>query len=255
MNNSDKEQESHLPNGRSISLMDLQDSHILHDATPRIGRIGSQASIGPLSPPLPHLHHYHPQQQEAKVVTLRENVPLSAPQVRRPLQPSSSHQRSLQPLCFQNPVYQLSNMNALHSAQMLLQDHSSLENLSTASSHSASPSNTPRKRLPSTLSLEEEGAPSPCWHTGPEDTQSRLQVMAVARQGGAGTAHIVKVDQQSRTNGEVARSLPHSTSLHSSSSVNTDPQQQSEANSRHQSICSQDSPISSRTKRQVCMFI
>ncbi|XP_034159842.2 ras GTPase-activating protein nGAP isoform X2 [Pangasianodon hypophthalmus] len=252
MSFSDKERESHLPNGRSISLMDLQDSHLLHEAPPRIGRIGSQASIDPLPPPLPHLHHHHPQQQQAKVVTLKENVPQSAPQVCRPLQPSLSQQRSLQPLCFQNPVYQLSNMHALRSSQAPLQAHSSSENLSTASLHSASPSTTPRKKLPSTTSLEEEEAPSPCWHTALVDTQSGPQVMAVARQSGAGTAHIVKVEQQSRTNGGVSRSLPYSISLRSSSSVNMDRQQQSEASSRQQSICSRDSPIpSNRTNRQV----
>lgn len=256
MSFSDKEQESHLPNGRSISLMDLQESHLVHEAPPRIGRVGSQASIGPLPPPLPHLHHHHPQQQQAKVVTLRENVPQSAPQVRRPLQPSSSHHRSLQPLCFQNPVYQLSNIHALRSAQIPPQAHSSSENLSTASSHSASPSTTPRKRLPSTTSFEEEEAHNPCWHTALADGQSGPQVLAVARQSGAGTAHIVKVEQQSRTNGGVSRSLPHSTSVRSSISVNTDPQQQSEASSRQQSICSRDSPIpSNRANRQVCIFI
>ncbi|KAM9500693.1 ras GTPase-activating protein nGAP isoform 3-T3 [Clarias gariepinus] len=252
MSFSDKERESHLPNGRSISLMDLQDSHLLLEAPPKMGRVGSQASIGPLPSPLSHPHHHHPQQQQAKVVMLRENVPQSAPQVRRPMQPSLSQQRSLQPLCFQNPVYQLSNMHALRSSQAPLQAHSSSENLSTASSHSASPSTTPRKRLPSTISLEEKEAPSPCWHTAIVDSHAGSPVMVVARQSGAGTAHIVKVEQQSRTNAGVSRSLPHSTSLRSSSSVNTDPQQQSGTSSRQQSICSRESPIpSSRNNRQV----
>ncbi|KAK3567569.1 hypothetical protein QTP86_020022 [Hemibagrus guttatus] len=251
MSFSDKERESHLPNGRSISLMDLQDSHLL-DAPPKIGRVGSQASIGPLPPPLPHLHHHHPQQQQAKVVTLRENVPQSAPQVRRPLQLSLSQQRGLQPLCFQNPVYQLSNMHALRSAHAPLQAHSSSENLSTASSHSASPSTASGKMLPSTTNLDEGEVPSPCWHVALVDAQPGPQVMAVARQGGAGIAHIVKVEQQSRTNGGVSHSLPHSNSLRSSSSVNTDPQQQSEVSSRQQSMCSRDGPmLSNRTNRQM----
>ncbi|KAG7329894.1 hypothetical protein KOW79_006116 [Hemibagrus wyckioides] len=250
MSFSDKERDSHLPNGRSISLMDLQDSHLL-DAPPKIGRVGSQASIGPLPPPLPHLHHHYPQQQQAKVVTLRENVPQSAPQVRRPLQLSLSQQRSQQPLCFQNPVYQLNNLHALRSAHAPLQAHSSSENLSTASSHSASPSTASRKMLPFTTSLNEGDVPSPCWHTALVDAQPGPQVMAVARQSGTGTAHIVRVEQQSRTNGGVSHSLPHSSSLRSSSSVNTDPQQQSEVSSRQQSICSRDGPIlSNRTNRQ-----
>ncbi|XP_062848917.1 ras GTPase-activating protein nGAP [Trichomycterus rosablanca] len=246
---SDKEERgSHLPNGRSISLMDLQDSQLILEGPPRIGRVGSQASIGPLPPPPPaHHHHHHPQQQQAKVVTLRENVPQSAPQVRRPLQPSLSQQRSLQPLCFQNPVYQLSTLHALRSVQSPLQPHSSSENLSSASSHSASPNAAPRKRLPSTASIEEEEEEE---EEALADAQPGPQVMVLARQAGAGTAHIVKVEQQSRANGGLQRSLPHSTSLRSCSSVNTDPQH-SGPGSRQQSTCSRDSPgPNSRANRQ-----
>uniref|UniRef100_A0A671PVV8 Ras GTPase-activating protein nGAP-like n=1 Tax=Sinocyclocheilus anshuiensis TaxID=1608454 RepID=A0A671PVV8_9TELE len=248
MSFSDKEErDSPLPNGRSISLMDLQDSYLaqghpgpnsLNEAPPRLGRVGSQASIGSVPPPHLHQPPVHP-----KVPQLRDNLPQSAPQVRRPIHPSLSQQRSLQPLSFQNPVYHLSNLHAqsthstqsTHSAQSLQPD-SSLENLSTGSSRSASPKTPP---------------PTACWHPPLADQHSGAQVVAVPRQSSAGTAHIVKVEQQSRGVGLVAgntaartpRSLPHSTSLRSSSSINTEPMQQSGERSRQQSSCSRDSSV------------
>uniref|UniRef100_A0A673J4K4 RAS protein activator like 2 n=1 Tax=Sinocyclocheilus rhinocerous TaxID=307959 RepID=A0A673J4K4_9TELE len=201
MSFSDKEErDSPLPNGRSISLMDLQDSYLaqghpgpnsLNEAPPRLGRVGSQASIGPVPPPHLHQPPVHP-----KVPQLRDNLPQSAPQVRRPIHPSLSQQRSLQPLSFQNPVYHLSNLS---------------ENLSTGSSRSASPSAsggrgaTPRARMPSTSSVEEEltrksiqgqetPPPSARWHPPLADQHSGAQVVVVPRQSSTGTAHIVKVE-------------------------------------------------------------
>lgn len=276
MSFSDKEErDSPLPNGRSVSLMDLQDSYLAQGhpgpAPPRLGRVGSQASIGPLPPP----HHHHQPPVHPKVPQLKDNLPQSAPQVRRPLHPSLSQQRSLQPLSFQNPVYHLSNLHAhsthstqsTHSVQSLQPDSSS-ENLSTASSRSGSPSAsagrgaTPRARMPSTSSMEEELSrkniqgqetppPTARWHPPLADSHSGAQVVAVPRQSCTGTAHIVKVEQQSRGAGLAAgmagvktpRSLPHSTSLRSSSSVNTEPMQQSSERSRQQSTCSKDSSV------------
>ncbi|XP_051989835.1 ras GTPase-activating protein nGAP-like isoform X4 [Xyrauchen texanus] len=288
MSFSDKEErDSPLPNGRSISLMDLQDSHLaqglpaptsLHEAPSRLGRVGSQASIGPLPPPHQYQPPIHP-----KVPQLRDNLPQSAPQVRRPLHPSLNQQRNGQPLSFQNPVYHLSNLQvqSTHSTQSThsiqsLQPDSSSENLSTGSSRSASPSvlgrvATPRARMPSTSSVEEElsrksiqGKETPPltarWHPPLVDSHSGAQIVAVPRQSSAGTAHIVKVEQQSRGAGLVAvnagarnpRSLPHSTSLRSSSSINTEPMQQSEERSRQQSSCSKDSSVpGGRVNKQV----
>uniref|UniRef100_A0A673JAN1 Uncharacterized protein n=1 Tax=Sinocyclocheilus rhinocerous TaxID=307959 RepID=A0A673JAN1_9TELE len=226
MSFSDKEErDSPLPNGRSISLMDLQDSYLaqghpgpnsLNEAPPRLGRVGSQASIVP---------------------QLRDNLPQSAPQVRRPIHPSLSQQRSLQPLSFQNPVYHLSNLHP----------DSSSENLSTGSSRSASPSAsggrgaTPRARMPSTSSVEEEltrksiqgqetPPPSARWHPPLADQHSGQQSRGVGL--AAGNAGL-----------RIPRSLPHSTSLRSSSSVNTEPMQQSGERSRQQSTCSKDSSV------------
>ncbi len=108
MSFSDKEErESPLPNGRSISLMDLQDSYLaqghpgpnsLNEAPPRLCRVGSQASIGPIPPPHLHQPPIHP-----KVPQLRDNLPQSAPQMRRPIHPSLSQQRSLQTAVFPKP--------------------------------------------------------------------------------------------------------------------------------------------------------
>lgn len=272
-----KERESPLSNGRSMSLMDLKDSPLLHgltgplplqEAPPRLGRAGSQASIGPLPPPPPYLQH--PQQQHfhrepVTAVVLRDNLPQSAPQVRRPLHPSLNQQRSLQPLSFQNPVYHLSNLHtALVCPAGSLQPDSSSENLSTTgSSRSASlgASGSHKKHHPSkssSLDGEEPGHRGP---QGEKETPPPLSgahwcppgAQAMARHQSPETAHIVKVEQQwgkeqNRSqavgNGRQRppRSLPHSVSLHSSSSVNTEPQQQSGPCSRQQSACSRDSP-------------
>ncbi|KAG9343501.1 hypothetical protein JZ751_013667 [Albula glossodonta] len=133
MSFSDKEErDSGLPNGRSVSLMDLQESHAtppdrapLHQAPPRLGRTGSQVSIGG---PIPH-HALTPKP------SLRDSLPQSAPQTRRPLPPA------LHPLSFQNPVYHLSNPGNPGA-------ESSSENLSTESSHCSTHSEdcvTPRR--------------------------------------------------------------------------------------------------------------
>ncbi|XP_041752006.2 ras GTPase-activating protein nGAP-like isoform X3 [Coregonus clupeaformis] len=291
---SDKEErENLLPNGRSISLVDLQDSHMvqsgqgplpLHEAPPRLSRVGSQASIGhPHQATTPQSHQVLHQKP-----SLRDNLPQSAPQVRRPLHPSLSQQRSLQPLSFQNPVYHLSNLTqqpqqqhtAVHSTTHSVHSHSvhslqpgsSSENLSTDSSRSHSNSevefgggNQGGKggRVPSNSSLEEfsqrstqsEDCSTPCRHTLP-DNQGGAHAVAVPRQNSTGTAHIVRVEQQSRSGGSAGartpRSLPHSASLRSSSSINTEPmpipiQGQPGAgtgsHSRQQSTCSMESPV------------
>uniref|UniRef100_A0A4W4ECH9 RAS protein activator like 2 n=1 Tax=Electrophorus electricus TaxID=8005 RepID=A0A4W4ECH9_ELEEL len=271
MSFSDKEErEHHLPNGRSISLVDLQDSHLLqgppgplslHEAPPRLGCVGSQASIEPLPA--------QPQPSLVKAVAARDSLPQSVPQSRRPLPPTLSQQRSLQPLSFQNPVYHLSNPpQASPRPARSPQRRSSSENLSTGSSGSSASlgrAPTPRGSLDqeqgrprATQQGEEAPLPAPAiqrLHQGP-------QAVAVVRQGGAGTAHIVKVEQQSRcavagaVNGAVrpARSLPHSSSLRSCSSANTEPQQQSAAGSQQQSCSSRDSPgpaPASHASRQV----
>ncbi|XP_029581589.1 ras GTPase-activating protein nGAP isoform X8 [Salmo trutta] len=292
MSFSDKEErENLLPNGRSISLVDLQDSHMvqsgqgplpLHETPPRLSRVGSQVSIG-------HPHQATtPQSHQAlhQKPSLRDNLPQSAPQVRRPLHPSLTQQRSLQPLSFQNPVYHLSNLtqqqqhttvhSTTHSGHShsvhSLQPGSSSENLSTDSSRSHSNSevefgggNQGGKggRVPSNSSLEEFSQRStqsgdcstPRRHTLP-DHQGGAHAVAVPRQNSTGTAHIVRVEQQSRSGGSggarTPHSLPHSASLCSSSSINTEPmpipiQAQPGAgtggHSHQQATCSMESPV------------
>uniref|UniRef100_A0A8C7ISY0 RAS protein activator like 2 n=1 Tax=Oncorhynchus kisutch TaxID=8019 RepID=A0A8C7ISY0_ONCKI len=273
MSFSDKEgRENLLPNGRSISLVDLQDSHMvqsgqgplpLHEAPPRLSRVGSQVSIG-------HPHQATtPQSHQAlhQKPSLRDNLPQSAPQVRRPLHPSLSQQKSLQPLSFQNPVYHLSNLT--QQQQQHTAPGSSSENLSTDSSRSHSNSEVEfgggnkGGRVPSNSSLEEfsqrstqsEDCSTPRRHTLP-DHQGGAHAVAVPRQNSTGTAHIVRVEQQSRSGGSggtrTPHSLPHSASLHSSSSINTEPmpipiQAQPGAgtggHSHQQSTCSMESPV------------
>ncbi|KAL0966042.1 hypothetical protein UPYG_G00289970 [Umbra pygmaea] len=285
-----EERETLLPNGRSISLVDLQDPHMvqnsqgpisLHEAVPRLSRVGSQVSMGlPHQQTTPQSHPVLPQKP-----SLRDNLPQSAPQVRRPLPPSLSQQRSLQPLSFQNPVYHLSNLtqqqqqhvaaySSTRSVQSLhsLQPDSSSENLSTDSSRSQSNSEVgsgagsqPGKggRVPSNSSLDEYSRQS----TQSEDCSTPRRhallehpgvahAVAVARQSTTGTAHIVRVEQQSRpgvtSEARPPRSLPHSASLRSSSSANTEPMPipiQAQpgptvvGHSRQQSTCSAESPV------------
>lgn len=234
-----------LPNGRSISLVDLQDAQSLphHEAPPRLSRAGSQASIGHAPPPHGYAHSTPLTPQPAPHLAKappREGQPQSAPQVRRPLPAALSQQRSLQPLSFQNPVYHLSNPAhclSASSAHSLRQDSSS-ENLSTESSHNSHSnsddygsqvgvkgrvaSNSSLDELGSRRSTRSEDCSTPRRHLPP----GAATAVAIPRQSTtAGTAHIVKVEQQSRGGGgaRTPRSLPHSASLRSSSSANTEP--------------------------------
>ncbi|XP_078121269.1 ras GTPase-activating protein nGAP isoform X1 [Sander vitreus] len=247
-----EERDVPLPNGRSVSLVDLQDPQSLgtpplppphHEAPPRLSRVGSQASIGHAAPPLPPPLNYSnpltPQPLHAKS-SPRDGQPQSAPQVRRPLHPSLSQQRSLQPLSFQNPVYHLTNP-ATRSAHSLRRDSSS-ENLSTESSHNSHSNSDDfgsqvgaQGRAASSSSLDESGSrrsaqseecSTPRRHALPDLPPGTATAVAIPRQSTtAGTAHIVKVEQQSRGGGgaRTPRSLPLSASLRSSSSANTEP--------------------------------
>ncbi|XP_041658567.1 ras GTPase-activating protein nGAP isoform X3 [Cheilinus undulatus] len=252
-----EERDGLLPNGRSISLVDLQDAQSLHgtpgppphhEAPPRLSRVGSQASIGQVPPPplsYPHSNPLTPQPAPHPAKALpRDSQPQSAPQVRRPLHPSLSQQRSLQPLSFQNPVYHLSNPAhslSTRSAHSLRHDSSS-ENLSTESSHNSHSnsddfgsqvgvaarvaSNSSLDELGSRRSTQSEECSTPRRHAPLELPPGAATAVAIPRQSTtAGTAHIVKVEQQSRGGGgaRTPRSIPHSSSLRSSSSANTEP--------------------------------
>ncbi|XP_040911612.1 ras GTPase-activating protein nGAP isoform X4 [Toxotes jaculatrix] len=280
-----EERDNLLPNGRSISLVDLQDAQSLqgpagppphHEAPPRLSRVGSQASIGHGPPPLnyPHSKPLTPQPAPHHIkAPPRDGQPQSAPQVRRPLHPSLSQQRSLQPLSFQNPVYHLSNPAhslSTRSTHSLRQDSSS-ENLSTESSHNSHsnsddygsqvgvkgrvPSNSSLDELGSRRSTQSEECSTPRRHVLPDLPPGAATAVAIPRQSTtAGTAHIIKVEQQSRGGGgaRTPRSLPHSASLRSSSSANTEPPPTAAHVNRQQSTCSMENmapPQRSATKQ------
>ncbi|XP_047197948.1 ras GTPase-activating protein nGAP isoform X3 [Hippoglossus stenolepis] len=281
---SDQERDNLLSNGRSVSLVDLQDAQSLHaaagppphhEAPPRPSRAGSQASIGHGPPPhtYPHSNPLTPQPAlHQPKAAARDGQPQSAPQVRRPLHPSVSQQRSLQPLSFQNPVYHLSNPAhslSTRSAHSLQQDSSS-ENLSTESSHNSHsnsddygsqvgvkgrvPSNSSLDELGSRRSMQSEECSTPRRHALPDLPPGTATAVAIPRQSTtAGTAHIVKVEQQSRGGGgaRTPRSLPHSASLRSSSSANTEPTPTATNVNRQQPTCSVENmapPPKSATK-------
>ncbi|XP_063317264.1 ras GTPase-activating protein nGAP isoform X6 [Pelmatolapia mariae] len=250
-----EERDTLLPNGRSISLVDLQDAQSLHghtgppphhEAPPRLSRVGSQASVGHAVAPVTYSHSNpltpQPAPHQAKVPP-RDGQPQSAPQVRRPLHASVSQQRSLQPLSFQNPVYHLSNpahSMTTRSAHSLRQDSSS-ENLSTESSHNShsnsddfgsqvggkgrAPSNSSLDEVGSRRSTQSEECSTPRRHALQDLPPGTATAVAIPRQSTtAGTAHIIKVEQQSKGGGaRTPRSAAHSASLRSSSSANTEP--------------------------------
>uniref|UniRef100_A0A3P9Q374 RAS protein activator like 2 n=1 Tax=Poecilia reticulata TaxID=8081 RepID=A0A3P9Q374_POERE len=221
-----EERDGLLPNGRSVSLVDLQDSQSLHVTYPHSNPVTPQ--------PATHQSKAPP----------RDGQPQSAPQVRRPLPPSLSQQRGLQPLSFQNPVYHLSNAAHSLSARSAhsLQRDSSSDNLSTESSHNSHSNSDDfgsqvggKGRVASNSSLDEVGSrrstqseqcSTPRRHPPPDLPLGAATAVAIPRQTAtAGTAHIVKVEQQSRGGGgaRTPRSQPQSASLRSSSSATTEP--------------------------------
>eukprot|EP00076_Gallus_gallus_P010240 XP_004943302.2 ras GTPase-activating protein nGAP isoform X2 [Gallus gallus] len=242
MTYSDKdERESILPNGRSISLMDLQDPHtahsdhasMMHDVPLRLA--GSQLSITQVA--------------NIKQLWETQSTPQSAPQVRRPLHPALNQQGSLQPLSFQNPVYHLNNPPApLPKASV----DSSLENLSTASSQSRSNSEDFKLSGPSNSSMEDFTKRS----TQSEDFSRRHTVpdkhvpIALPRQNSSSQAQIRKMDQAGLgARAKAPQSLPHSASLRSTGSMSavsgavvTEPVQNG-SRSRQQSSSSRESPV------------
>ncbi|NWR56249.1 NGAP protein, partial [Bucorvus abyssinicus] len=176
MTYSDKdEEESVLPNGRSISLMDLQDPHTAHsDSTPVMYNV--------------------PLRLAGSQFWETQSMPQSAPQVRRPLHPASNQQGSFQPLSFQNPVYQLNNPSLPMPKASV---DSSLENLSTTSSRSRS--NSEDFMLSSVVisSMEDFNKHS----TQEDDLSQRYTIpdvkipMALPHQNSSNQAQICKVDK------------------------------------------------------------
>ncbi|XP_071420837.1 ras GTPase-activating protein nGAP isoform X3 [Pithys albifrons albifrons] len=242
MSCSDKDEKvSVLPNGRSISLMDLQDPHtahgdtgsMMHDVPLRLA--GSQLSV-------------------TQVATIKQlwdtqSTPQSAPQVRRPLHPAWNQQGSLRPLSFQNPVYQLNNPSPPMAKASV---DSSPENLSTASSRSRSNSEDFKPSGRSNSSLEDSAKRS----SQSEDSSRRAGgtdkhvPMVLPRQNSSSQAQIRKMDQTVLgTRAKTLHTLTHSPSLRSTGSMSaasgamgTEPIQNGNR-SRHQSSSSRESPV------------
>ncbi|XP_041334813.1 ras GTPase-activating protein nGAP isoform X6 [Pyrgilauda ruficollis] len=237
---SDKDEKvSVLPNGRSISLMDLQDPHTAHsDATSMMHDVplrlaGSQLSVTQVA--------------NIKQLWDTQGTPQSAPQVRRPLHPAWNQQGSLRPLSFQNPVYQLNN--PCPTTAKASKD-SSPENLSTASSRSRSNSEDFKPSGRSNSSLEDSAKRS----SQSEDSARRPAgpdkhvPVVLPRQNSSSQAQIRKMDQTVLgTRAKALHTLTHSPSLRSTGSVSgasgaVEPVQNGNR-SRHQSSSSRESPV------------
>ncbi|XP_068878456.1 ras GTPase-activating protein nGAP isoform X3 [Aphelocoma coerulescens] len=239
---SDKDEKvSVLPNGRSISLMDLQDPHtahsdtasMMHDVPLRLA--GSQLSVT--------------QMANTKQLWDTQSTPQSAPQVRRPLHPAWNQQGSLRPLSFQNPVYQLNNPSpAMAKASM----DTSPEDLSSASSRSRSNSEDFKPSGRSNSSLEDSGKRSSQSEDSarrPAGPDKRVPVV-LPRQNSSSQAQIRKMDQAVLgTRAKTLHALVHNPSLRSTGSVSgasgamgIEPIQNGNR-SRHQSSSSRESPV------------
>ncbi|KAM4774133.1 ras GTPase-activating protein nGAP-like isoform 2-T2 [Cyanocitta cristata] len=239
---SDKDEKvSVLPNGRSISLMDLQDPHtahsdtasMMHDVPLRLA--GSQLSVT--------------QMANIKQLWDTQSTPQSAPQVRRPLHPAWNQQGGLRPLSFQNPVYQLTNPSpAMAKASM----DTSPEDLSSASSRSRSNSEDFKPSGRSNSSLEDSGkrsSQSEDLARRPAGPDKHVPVV-LPRQNSSSQAQIRKMDQAVLgTRAKTLHALAHNPSLRSTGSVSgasgamgIEPIQNGNR-SRHQSSSSRESPV------------
>ncbi|XP_056353345.1 ras GTPase-activating protein nGAP isoform X5 [Oenanthe melanoleuca] len=236
---SDKDEKvSVLPNGRSISLMDLQDSHtahsdtasMMHDVPLRLA--GSQLSVTQVA--------------NIKQLWDTQSTPQSAPQVRRPLHPAWNQQGSLRPLSFQNPVYQLNNPSP---ATAKASEDSSPENLSSASSRSRSNSEDFKPSGRSNSSLEDSAKRS---SQSEESARrpDRHMPLVLPRQNSSSQAQIRRMEQAVLgTRAKTLHTMAHSPSLRSTGSVSgasgaagTEPVQNGNR-SRHQSSSSRESPV------------
>ncbi|NXY15611.1 NGAP protein, partial [Atrichornis clamosus] len=214
-----------LPNGRSISLMDLQDSHsahsdtasMMHDVPLRLA--GSQLSLT--------------QEANIKQPWDTQSTPQSAPQVRRPLHPAWNQQGSLRPLSFQNPVYDLDDPDPPTAKD------SSPEDLSLTSSRSRSNSEGFEPSGRSYSSLEGSARRSSLSKDSSQRPAGRDKHVSIVlpSQDTSSPPQVCKMDQALPTQ-------THSTSLHSVGSTSGASWAIQNGNrSRHQSSSSRESPV------------
>ncbi|XP_053739242.1 ras GTPase-activating protein nGAP isoform X2 [Synchiropus splendidus] len=204
--------------GSSVSLVDLLDTRTPQstseasqhsEAPPPLSRVDSQASEKQATPPLAIIKTAPPSRAPPRGQVLQ-----SAPQVRRP-------PPGLQPLSFQNPVYNLSGVVAAACSP----HDSSSEDLSTDESQ-LSRSDGPgsqvecRHHLASNCSLDESGSRQSSHESCPTPRR-QMPVHAVSRQSAtAGTAHIIRVEKQ-RGGAKTTRPLLPGASVCSSASSST----------------------------------
>lgn len=223
------------PGGRSLSLLDLQEPNSrgpggppLQGATACLGGPGSTPPLIP-EPVLP-----------SDQVPPRDDRPRSAPQVRR--------QQDLQPLSFQNPVYHLSSAPPWGSGAGLappwgseagldpprgsgagLAPRSSSDNLSSGSSQASRSTcdglqvGAPDGAAPcgGPHGLGGKGGPQRGDGCGPArctlgggDSPAATAMAVLCQHSAAGTAHVVKVEQQSRAGGGARTTHNGDSSVH-----------------------------------------
>ncbi|KFP89043.1 Ras GTPase-activating protein nGAP, partial [Acanthisitta chloris] len=232
----EEEKKSVLSNGRSVSLMDLQVPHSTHsDTSSLVHGAGSQRSVS--------------QVVNIKLLGDPQSTPQSTPQVRKPPRQAWNEQSVLQPLSFQNPVYQLNNPSSPMAKASV---DSSPENLSIASSWSWSNSEDFKLSGRSNSSLEESAKRS----TQSEDLSRRLAPtdkhvpVVLPRQNSSSQAQIRRTDQNLLgTRAKTLQTLSHSPSPRSAGSASAasgalgaEPVQNGNR-SRHQSSSSRESPV------------
>ncbi|KAM9789485.1 ras GTPase-activating protein nGAP [Neosynchiropus ocellatus] len=205
--------------GRSVSLVDLMDTRTSQStsetfqhsgAPPSLSRVDSQASVEQTTPPLAMQKMAPPSRAPPRDQALQ-----SAPQVRR--QPPG-----LQPLSFQNPVYNPSGV-----VPACLPHDSSSEDLSTDESQLSRSDELGsqaecRGRLASNCSLDESGSRQSSHESCPTPRR-QMPVHAVSRHSAtAGTAHIIRVEKQRGGVKNARPLLPSASVCSSASSSNTE---------------------------------
>ncbi|NWI19896.1 NGAP protein, partial [Crypturellus soui] len=210
MTYSDKDgREGVLPNGRSVSLMDLQDPHAAH---------GEHATLVSEAP----LRMAGSQLCVTQVATIKQMwvtprtppcTPQSTPEENRPLHSALNQQDGLQPLSFQNPVYHLNNPD---TPMLKASVDSSMENLSTASSRSQSNSEDFKLSNSSMEDFTKRSAKSEDFSRRAATTDKPVPI-ALPRQNSSSQAQIRKTEPSART--KVLPSLSLSASLRSAGSA------------------------------------
>uniref|UniRef100_A0A3B3QAH6 RAS protein activator like 2 n=1 Tax=Paramormyrops kingsleyae TaxID=1676925 RepID=A0A3B3QAH6_9TELE len=247
-----EDQENPLPNGRSISLMDLQDLQLSHDkGTPqrersvRLSCMGPQMSVGILRLPHASLHSLN------LGPSMLSDLPQSVPQMRKPLHPMVKQQSNSRPLCFQNPVYQLVNLPV--QSEKSFHPGSSSESLNMESMRGLS---CFKEFFQSNMSIASNSSIEECDHgsalskecftpcqLGQPEPDTLPQPAGLSPQSHLNTHHVVMGAQVCSSDGlQAPYTLPHSSPLQSNKSTSKGALH-NDCSCQH-SASSRDSPIS-----------